>query len=249
MADGQTRGTVLQLLALILLPLEETARNTHMCTWCCASQAQSPRQREIFSDLHHFYHWRLSLYYRWEKQDFKMKHSANTEAKKLRLSSALDVITPCTFYQVLSIFNNSIILFLFNNSKFNNSTAPYSKPMNSPLDLQQLLKTEGKIIYYLIKQETQQKGVSVLCPFGEAELHLSHFLTWVYSSSALYSQACLTFSFSLATSMICSNEALSSLVCFAKKLSKLGSASLSSFSASPNKRRKKAWERLIPPFL
>lgn len=97
--------------------------------------------------------------------------------------------------------------------------------------------------------ETQWNGISLLRPSGRAETGLRQFPTRVYSSSALYSQACLTFSFSLATSMICSNEALSSLVCFAKKVSRLGRASLSSFSASPNKRREEAWGRLMSPFL
>lgn len=89
------------------------------------------------------------------------------------------------------------------------------------------------------------KWYSLQCPSGRAGTELGQFPTRVYSSSALYSQACLTFSFSLATSMICSKEALSSLVCFAKKVSRLGRASLSSFSASPNKRREEAWGRLM----
>lgn len=87
------------------------------------------------------------------------------------------------------------------------------------------------------------------CPSRRAEAEQRQCPTRVYSSSALYSQACFTFSFSLATSMICSKEALSSLVCFAKKVSRLGRASLSSFSASPSKRREEAWGRLMPPFL
>lgn len=85
-----------------------------------------------------------------KKQDCKKKQWAVTERRKPRISSDLDVITPCTCYwKSRPLYSYSIIRVIHQS----NAITPCSESMNSHLYLQQDLKTEGKIILCLIKQE------------------------------------------------------------------------------------------------